>query len=160
MTLGEIFGEVRKEFGFVPRLIKEMAKSRAVVLVYRNGQKAMASASLSPADQQVVQLAVSAINQCDYCRAAHQMGCRLEGISVSDLEAIQDPGQLPRPSRLEGLVYATRLVMSKRVLLDTADLEALQGHGIGRAQLYEIVALVGLKTISNYINHIASTRID
>jgi len=33
-------------------------------------------------------------------------------------------------------------------------------RGVSRFQLYEVVALVGLKTISNYINHIAHTTID
>jgi len=33
-------------------------------------------------------------------------------------------------------------------------------RGVSRFQLYEVVAFVGLKTISNYINHIAHTTID
>jgi hypothetical protein len=44
--------------------------------------------------------------------------------------------------------------------LGRPDLERLAAEGIGLPQLYEIVALVGLKTISNYVNHIAHTEID
>jgi len=40
------------------------------------------------------------------------------------------------------------------------DQEALAADGIERAVLYEIVGLIGVKTISNYVNHIAGTDVD
>lgn len=32
--------------------------------------------------------------------------------------------------------------------------------GVGRAQIYEIIAAIGLKTISNYVSHINKTEVD
>ena len=155
----EVFAAVRRKLGFVPNLIREMSKSPAVVRVYLEGQEAMAGASLTATEQQAVQLAVSAYNKCEYCQAAHRLGGRMAGIAGNDLDAIQK-GALPEDGRLKSLVSATRLLLLRRGFLVEGDLTALEAEGVGRGQLYELVAVIGLKTISNYVNHIAHTDID
>jgi AhpD family alkylhydroperoxidase len=154
-----IFETVKRKFGFVPNLIREMAVNPAVARVYLEGQGALATGVLSPREQQAVQLAVSVYNECHYCRAAHGLASRMAGVSPADIEAIQK-GAPPEDSRLRSLVHATWLVLDMRGSLDHSDLRGLEAEGIDRPQLYEIVAIVGLKTISNYINHIAHTPID
>lgn len=155
----EVFAAVRKKYGFVPNLIREMSKSPAVARVYLDGQEAMARASLTPREQQSIQLAVSAFNDCGYCQAAHRLGGKMAGIAPQDLDAIQK-GSLPQDGRLKNLVSATRLLLEKRGFLAEGDLSMLEAAGVGRGELYEIIALIGLKTISNYVNHIAHTEID
>lgn len=155
----EIFAAIEKKYGFVPNLIREMAKSPAVARVYLGGQDAMTAASLPARDQQVVQLAVSVYNECEYCRAAHRVGAKMAGIAPADIGAIEN-GDLAQEPRVRALAAAAWLVLDMRGWLTAADLASLESGGIDRAQLYEIVALVGLKTISNYVNHIAHTAID
>ena len=70
------------------------------------------------------------------------------------------PGELPTDERLANLVDAIRLVMTERGWLDGEQLEMLEGRGVDRRQLYEIISIVTLKTISNYVNHIAHTEVD
>jgi AhpD family alkylhydroperoxidase len=154
-----IFEEVKKKFGFVPNLIREMSRNPAVARVYLEGQAAIAGGVLSPREQQVIQLAVSVYNECHYCRAAHRLGSRMAGVAPGDIEAIQK-GALPEDARLRSLVSGTWQVLDVRGSLTPPDLRALEAEGIDRAQLYEIVAIIGLKTVSNYINHIAHTPID
>jgi alkylhydroperoxidase family enzyme len=83
----------------------------------------------------------------------------MAGVSPADIEAIQK-GALPDDSRLRSVVHAAWLVLDMRGSLGQNELSGLETEGIDRAQLYEIVAIIGLKTISNYINHIAHTPID
>ena len=47
-----------------------------------------------------------------------------------------------------------------RGLLAPGDLTSLEAEGVDRSQLYEVVALIALKTLSNYVNHIAHTPVD
>ncbi len=155
----DVFEAVTAKFGFVPNLIREMARSPAVARVYLGGQQAMASASLSAPEQQIVQLAVAVYNECPYCRAAHRGGCRQAGVAQADIELVEK-GSLPEDRRLRSVVSATWQVLDTRGWLGPSDLASLEAEGIDRAQLYEVVALVGLKTISNYVNHIAHTPID
>jgi AhpD family alkylhydroperoxidase len=155
----DVFEAVTARFGFVPNLIREMARSPAVARVYLGGQQAMAGASLSAKEQQIVQLAVAVYNECPYCRAAHRGGCRQAGVAPADIDLVEK-GSLPEDRRLRSLVSATWQVLDTRGWLGPADQASLETEGIDRVQLYEVVALVGLKTISNYVNHIAHTAID
>jgi len=50
--------------------------------------------------------------------------------------------------------------MGKRGWLSDDDLAEFEDVGFGRDVLYEIVGIVGIKTISNYVNHIAHTEVD
>jgi AhpD family alkylhydroperoxidase len=155
----ETLAAVRDKYGFIPNLIREMSKSPAVGRVYLAGQQAMAEATLSPREQQAVQLAVSVYNECHYCRAAHRLGARLAGIAAGEIERIER-GSLPDEDRLRSVVSAAWLVLDTRGWLGPTDLADLEASGIDRAQLYEVVALIALKTISNYVNHVAHTEID
>lgn len=155
----QIFEGVRRKFGFVPNLVRELGRSPAVARVYLGGQEAMAGASLRPREQQAVQLAIAVYNECGYCRAAHGLGAEGAGIAPADVEAIAQ-GRPPENPRIRSLVLTTWQLLDARGWLADADLAAIEAQGIDRVQLYEIVALVGLKTISNYINHVAHTEID
>ncbi len=158
-TADDAFEMVKAKYGFLPNLIREMARSPAVARLYLRGQDAMAEASLSGREQQIVQLAVAVYNECPYCRAAHRSGCRGAGVAQTDIDLVEK-GALPEDRRLRSLVSATWQVLDTRGWLGVSDLANLESEGIDRAQLYEVVAFVGLKTISNYINHIAHTAVD
>jgi AhpD family alkylhydroperoxidase len=158
-VVSDVFETVRKRYGFVPNLIPEMSVSPAVAQVYLGGQQSMVEASLSARDQQVVQLAVSVYNECAYCRAAHRTGATASGVAPADIAAIERGDRAFDP-RVGALVAATWEILDVRGWLKAADLDRFRTLGIDRVQVYEIIALIGLKTISNWINHIAHTEID
>lgn len=155
----EIFDAVAKRYGFVPNLIREMSRNPAVARVYLGGQDALADGVLSGPEKQALQLAISVFNECEYCRAAHSTGSRMAGLGEADVDAIER-GELPQSPRLRTLVSAAWQLLEAKGFLTADQLKALEAEGVDRAQLYEVVALVGLKTISNYVNHIAHTPID
>lgn len=154
-----ILEQVEQAYGFRPNLIEEMVTSPAAANVYLGGQEAMQEASLTEAEQNAVMLAVSTRNECHYCTAAHGAIGRQAGLSEDQVEAILEQEE-PDDERLAVLVDTVDRVLSKEGWLEEDDLAELARRGVDRAQLYEIVALVGLKTISNYVNHIAGTEID
>jgi uncharacterized peroxidase-related enzyme len=158
-AVSEVFETVRRKYGFVPNLIRQMSVSPAVARVYLGGQQAMEGAALSAREQQVVQLAVSVYNECTYCRAAHRAGAKAAGIAPADVEAIERGDRAEDP-RVRALAEATWQLLDLRGWLGPKELEALEAQGLDRARVYEIVALIGLKTISNWVNHIAHTEID
>lgn len=154
-----ILSTVEETYGFRPNLMEELATAPAALRTYLAGQDAMSGASLSPSQAQAVQLAVAAHNDCHYCRAAHSKLGRGSGISDDDVEAISG-GELPGDPEIRPVVEATRRVLGERGWLDEDDLTELADAGVDRQKLYEIVAFVGLKTLSNYVNHIAGTEVD
>lgn len=155
----EILSSVEEAYGFRPNLMKEMVASPAAARAYLAGQEAMEDATLTPAQAQAVQLAVAVHNGCHYCGAAHATVGRQTGISDEDVTAIED-GRLPDDPELAPLVKTTRRVLEKRGWLEEDDLAELAADGVDREKLFEVVAFVALKTLSNYVNHIAGTEVD
>lgn len=155
----QILANVEQKYGFRPNLIQELVEAPAAAEVYLRGQDAMADSSLTPAQQQAVQLTVATYNECHYCGAAHTALGKQSGLDDEDIEAIRE-GRLPSDSDLEAVVQATLLVLDERGWLDESDRSELERAGVDRQKLYEIIAFVGLKTLSNYVNHIADTDID
>lgn len=160
MESNEILSDVKAKYGFVPNVLQELARSPIAAKVYLQGQDVMRGAALSAKEQQVVSLAISTLNRCAYCRSAHRTAARRMGVSTDDLSAIETGHRLPTDKRLAGLVLATRRLAVLNGWLKTDDLNELEGMGVNRIQLYEIIAVIGLKTITNYVNHIAHVPID
>lgn len=116
-------------------------------------------AALSPAEQQAVLLAVSSYNDCHYCTKAHAAAGQQAGLNTETTATINEGG-LPNDDRLCPLVQATRRILGKRGWLSDVDESEFEDLGLGRPEFYEIIALVGIKTMSNYVNHIAETKLD
>lgn len=158
-TREDAIARVKATFGMVPNMLAEMADSPMTVDIYMDGMAAMPTGTLTPAEQQAVILTISAFNGCDYCLAAHGMMARQTGLDSGAVAALKD-GKAPDDARLGALCAATRQILEKRGWLDGADMAHWAAQGLDRGQLFEIVGLIGVKTISNYVNHMAHTRID
>lgn len=158
-TAQEILEQVKHKYGFVPNVLREMSASPAALQVYVTGQDALAKGSLSAIEQQAVQVTVAAHNACEYCQAAHSWIGQKVGITPKDLEAIKT-GTRPQNTEVAGIVEAARALLERRGWLAEEQLRALEESGVTRAKLYEVIAFIGLKTMSNYVNHIAHTPID
>ncbi len=57
------------------------------------------------------------------------------------------------------VVFATKVVASRGRVSD-ADLAAVKLAGFSEAQVIEIVALVAVNVLTNYVNNVAETDID
>jgi uncharacterized peroxidase-related enzyme len=151
----------REALGFVPNLIKELSEHNpAAAKLYLSTTGLLGEGgSLTTPEQEVVLLAVSRYNDCHYCTSVHGKKAVSAGLDRETVETVNSGG-LPSDNRLRVLVQATRLMLDKRGWLDEEDLDSLQKKGVDRAELYEINALIGIKTFSNYVNHVAQTEVD
>jgi len=146
-------------FGFVPNLIGIMAEAPSVAKGYLALHEKVSDSSLSPVEQQIVLLTVSFENGCDYCMAAHSGGGKQAGMEDATLDALRNGKAIP-DARHEALRRFTRAVVRERGWVDHADIEAFLDAGYERRQLLEVLLGVSMKTLSNYVNHIAETPLD
>jgi len=153
--------QAKQAFGFLPNLIDEMATHNpAAAETYLASNGAIeAGGLLSAAEQQVVILTISGYNDCHYCTKAHAAAGKGAGLDDDTIRALVEGG-LPTDDRQRALARAAKRVLSKRGWLGDADLSRLETEGVSRGELYEIITLIGIKTMSNYINHIAHTEVD
>src|SRR3989338_8283240 len=71
---GVTLDTAQKQVGFIPNMYANMVNVAGVLTTYLHGYAAFRQKSgLAPAEQEVVFLAISRQNGCDYCTAAHSM---------------------------------------------------------------------------------------
>ncbi|WP_022835963.1 carboxymuconolactone decarboxylase family protein [Salisaeta longa] len=146
--------------GFVPNQIKVLnAYSPSAARTYTATMDLMNHGRLAGPEREAVILTISRYNDCHYCARTHAKLGRDAGLSKAAIEAIHRGG-LPEEPRLRTIVRATRLILDKRGWLSDEEMQQLDDEGIGRMELFEINALIGLKIFSNYVNHIAQTEVD
>jgi len=116
-------------------------------------------ASLSAPEQQIVLLTASFENDCSYCMAAHSTVALGAGLSEPALAAIREGRALP-DARQNALSDFTRAVVRERGFAGQAAIDAFLAAGFTRANIFDVITGVALKTMSNYTNHIAETPVD
>jgi len=159
-TAQDIHSTAQEAYGFLPNLIEELNEHNpAAAKLYLASMELAEEGTLTDREREAVLLAVSRYNDCHYCTHVHGELAVSAGLSRDTVEALNSGG-LPSDDRLRVLVQATRLLLDKRGWLDDEDLESLSSKDVERGELVEINALIGIKTFSNFVNHVAQTEID
>lgn len=160
LTKEQVQDEAKQMFGMLPNLIKEMSDAPAAAKTYLEGNKALAAGGFfNEKERNAIFVAVSARNDCHYCVAAHRTLGKQAGISPADLDAL-DAGKAPSDDRLALLAKTAWKLMDNKGRLTPDELRDLESKGLTRGHVFEIIAIIGLKTISNWVNHVAGTEID
>ena len=150
---------IGRSFGFVPNLFGVFAESPAALRGGRAIYEAFSASSLSRAEQQIVMLAASEANDCEYCVAAHTSLARRLRVDSAMLDAVRGRAPLANP-KLDALATFTRRVVEQRGRLADAEVAAFLDAGYTRAQVLEVLLGVGMKTFNNYVDHIAHTPLN
>lgn len=155
----ETLAGAKKAYGFVPNLLGIMAEAPALLKAYRALSEVFDETSLSPSERQVVLLAASYENDCEYCVAAHSVIAAMQKVPAEAVQAIR-AGNPIAERKLEALRRFTAAVVTSRGWPLEADTRAFLDAGYARAQVLEVVLGIGMKTLSNYTSHIADTPLD
>jgi uncharacterized peroxidase-related enzyme len=155
----EILAGAKKGLGFVPNLFAVMAEAPALLKAYTKLSGIFDETSLSATERQVVLLTASYVNNCEYCIAAHSIIAGMQKVRADVVQAIRD-GRPIADKKLEALRRFAAAVVNSRGWPSDAETAALLSAGYGRQQVFEVVLGVGMKTLSNYANHIAKTPLD
>lgn len=149
----------QKGYGFIPNLLGVMSSAPALVEAYTTLAKIFESTSLTPSERQTVLLTTSYENDCSYCVAAHSAIAAMQKVPQDVIGAIRDGAPIA-DGKLEALRRFTRAVVVSRGWPTEAELHAFFHAGYGEQQVLEVVLGVGLKTLSNYTNHVAEAPLD
>jgi len=157
----EILDIALKQVGFIPIMYANMANAPGVLSTYLHGYGLFRGESgLKPAEQEVVFLAVSQVNGCKYCTAAHSMIAeKMSGVPADVLKAIRAQTAIP-DARLATL-YATTVAMVKsHGQPSTETVKTFLGACYKETDLMYIVLAIAVKTPSNFSNHLFATTVD
>ncbi len=149
----------QRAFGFVPNLLGNMAHAPALLQAYMAVSAAFDTTSLSPTERQVVLLATSVRNGCTYCVAAHTVIAGMQKVPSAVVEALR-AGAPIGDAKLEALRRFVEETVESRGWPSVSTEAAFFDAGYTSAQALEVLVGVAQKTMSNYMNHMASTPLD
>ncbi|HGA2320398.1 TPA: carboxymuconolactone decarboxylase family protein [Pseudomonas putida] len=144
---------IQKGLGFIPNAFRTLAHSPAALNGYLGLAQALGKSSLSAAEREVVALATSQINGCDYCLAAHSYFATKAGLSD---EAISQA----RNGTLSAVATLAQQITESRGQLSDAQITAAREAGLTDSKIVDVTAQVTLLTLTNYLNNVATTDID
>ncbi len=154
-----ILETVRDRYGFVPNLIGNMAHAPEAARAYLELGERLAATRFDATEQQVVLLAVSRYNGCEYCVGAHSAISAMQKLPADVIAAIRDDRPID-DEKLEALRAFTTNMVDRRGWLTDEDVAAFLAAGYEKSQILDVVLAVAMKTLSNYTNHIAGTGLD
>lgn len=149
---------VEKSLGVVPNLFRLVGQSPAALEGFLGLNGALGKA-LDAKTRERIALAVAQANGCDYCLSAHTyLGLNLAKIDPAEI-ARNRAGHSNDVKADAAVVFATKVVASRGRVSD-GDIAAVKLAGFSEAQIVEIVALVAVNVLTNYVNNVAETDID
>lgn len=151
----------KMSLGMIPNLYAYMANAPGLLATYRYGYDLFRRQSdFSPVEQEVVFLTISFANDCDYCMAAHSTVADMHSRMPREVSEALRNGTVVPDARLETLREFTRIMVESRGRPVQADLERFLCAGYTEAQVLQIILAIGIKTLSNYTNHVCQTPLD
>ncbi|GGT97798.1 carboxymuconolactone decarboxylase family protein [Actinomadura citrea] len=149
----------KKRMGFVTTLNGVMAESPELLAGYNALSEQFTRSSLPGHAKHAVLITASVLNGCEYCVAAHSTVALRARVPAEVVEALRAGRPLDDPA-LEAVRRLTGAMVTQRGWVDDADVEAFLAAGHTRRHVLDVVLGVGMKTLSNYTNHIAHTPLD
>jgi uncharacterized peroxidase-related enzyme len=155
---------LRERFGRVPNVYATAAGSSAVLTGLVDYADAVERHSgLDRRTREAVALAVSEINRCECCVAAHAMLGRYAGWSQEELAAVRRGGSAYSTMldhKLTVLLELAAAVVAGRGEVDGEVVSAARAAGWSDAELLDTFATVMEAMLTNYFNRFARTEVD
>jgi uncharacterized peroxidase-related enzyme len=152
-----IFDNLNKALGFVPNLYATYANSDTALENYLNF--ANAKTSLSAKEKEVVNLAVSQVNNCIYCLSAHTAIGKMNGFNDAQILELR-AGKASFDNKLDALAQLAKNITENRGNTDEDVLANYFEAGYTEGNLIDTISLVGDKTISNYVHNTTKVPVD
>lgn len=155
----ELFDVVQSKLGAVPNMMRTMGNSPALLEGYLNLSAALSHGKLGAKTGELLALAISQKNNCDYCLSAHSfIGEKLVHIDIDALQNARNGNAAD--AKTDAILKFAAVLVNKQGLVNDADVDAIKAAGLTDGEIGEIVGHVGLNVLTNYFNNTANTSID
>lgn len=152
-----IFNQLEQGLGFVPNLYASFAHSETALgnfLAFGN-----AKTSFSAKEKEVINLAVSQVNECIYCLSAHTAIGKMNGFSEAQILELRT-GNATFNSKLDALAKFARSVAIHRGAATKESIENFYNAGFTKGNLADAILLIGEITITNYFHRTTEVPVD
>ena len=150
---------VNRRYGSLPNVIGGMAESPAALNGYIGLIDAMRQTSFSNTELHVIWFTINVAHSCHYCMSAHSQWAEREGVSQDVIETART-GSSYKDERLEALRTFTQIMVEERGWAGEKAIDAFLMAGFTRENIFEIIAAIAYKVMTNYTNHIVEPELD
>lgn len=156
-----VLEQAKRASGGIPNMYAYMGNSPGLLETYLAGYASFREESgFTPVEQEVVFLTISRLNACEYCMAAHSaIASGPSHVEHDVIEAIRNADPVP-DDKLQALAEFVTAMFQTRGRPADADVEQFLTAGYSERQMLEVVLALAVKTLSNYVNHLADTPVD
>lgn len=149
---------VKARLGMVPNLYATLAKAPAALDALLAINEAISGGGLNAKEREIVALATSQANRCQYCLSAHTLLGKNAGLSVKETELARAGNG--SDGRAAAIAQLTRALIEERGHIALTALDDFRAAGLSESDLLEIAVNVAATTLTNYVNNLARTEID
>ena len=150
---------MRTAYGLIPNVMAEMAENPAVLDAYLALAGFTAKSGFNALELQIVQIATSVENECHFCVAAHTAVAKGQKLDEAVIAAVRERRPIA-DAKLEALRVFTTKIVALRGFVSDADVAAFKAAGWSDAAMLGVILNVAMKSITNYVNHIAETPLN
>jgi uncharacterized peroxidase-related enzyme len=153
----QIFDQLEKGVGFVPNLYAAYAYNDTALGDYLALQNR--KSTLKAKEREVINLVVSQVNDCRYCQSAHTALGKMNGFTDEQILEIRG-GSASFDPKLDALARFVQNITVNRSKPDPEVVDAFFAAGYDRANLVDVIIVIGDKIISNFIHGTTNVPID
>jgi uncharacterized peroxidase-related enzyme len=154
--------QVQEKAGFIPNVFLTLAyrpdEFRAF-FAYHDALMLREASALTKAEREMIVVATSGVNHCQYCVIAHGAILRIyaKNPQVADQVAIDHRKADITPRQKAMLDFAVKLARTPEAI-DEADRAALRAHGFTAEDIWDIGAITAFFALSNRMAHLIEMR--
>src|SRR6476646_9332389 len=153
--------EVKEKAGFIPNVFLTLAHRPDEFRAFFAYHDALMlrDSGLSKAEREMIVVATSGANHCQYCVVAHGAILRIRAKNplVADQVAINYRKADITPRQAAMLDFAMKVALESHAV-EQADLDALALHGFDEEDVWDIAAIAAFFGMSNRIANATNTR--
>jgi len=140
-------------------IFKAMANSPAALEFYLGAGGALSNASLTPAQRELIALAISEKTGCEYCVAAHTAIGKGAGLS-EDVTVQARQGGVPGDAKADAIVKFVLALHEKQGWVTDEDIADFRAAGFNDGHIAEVVATYAQTIFTNFFNHVNHSEVD
>jgi len=152
-----IFANLEKGLGFVPNLYATFAHNETALGDFLGASQR--KSTLTGKEKEIINLVVSEINGCAYCKAAHTAIGKNNGFNDEQILEIRS-GAATFNAKYDALAKFVSSASINRSKPTTEATDALLAAGYDAASVADIALLIGEITVTNYLHGITQIPVD
>jgi len=152
-----IFDLMKSAFGKVPNIYATFTHSETALADYLALQNR--KSTLSGKEREIVNLVVSQVNGCRYCSAAHTAVGKMHGFTDDQILEIRK-GEVTFDTKYAALATFVKETASNKGRPSESSYDRLFEVGYTKANMVDILIVIGDKIISNYLHNITEVPVD